>query len=171
MAAPPHRLHHVTSADGTAIALEQITEGPRPLVTLPGATAGRGVWAEATRPLDGRFAVWLADRRGKGDSGDTEPYAFEREHDDLRAVAASFAGEAVFAAHSSWAVCSWALPPGVCRPRDSSSTSRRGRCRGGPTTPRPSTPWRHGSPRAIRRGRSSSGTSGSSGCRRPRSGA
>jgi Alpha/beta hydrolase family len=105
MAAPPHRLHHVRSADGTAIALEQITEGRRPLVTLPGATAGRSIWAEATRPLDGRFAVWLADRRGKGDSGDTQPYAFEREHDDLHAIATWFAGEAVFAGHSSGAVC------------------------------------------------------------------
>jgi hypothetical protein len=98
-------LHHVRSPDGTAIALERITEGPRPLVTLAGATAGRANWAEAARPLDGRFAVWLADRRGKGDSGDTEPYAFEREHEDLFAIAESFAEPVAFAAHSSGAVC------------------------------------------------------------------
>ena len=46
--------HQVTSADGTEIALEQVTDGPRPLVTLAGATAGRELWAEAARGLDGR---------------------------------------------------------------------------------------------------------------------
>jgi hypothetical protein len=74
-------------------------------VTFPGATAGRAIWAQAAEALDGRFAVWVADRRGKGDSGDTAPYAFEREHEDLQAIAASFDGEAVFAGHSSGAVC------------------------------------------------------------------
>ncbi|MDD7965012.1 alpha/beta fold hydrolase [Actinomycetospora lemnae] len=49
--------------------------------------------------------MWLADRRGKGDSGDTEPYSFDREHEDLRAIAIWFDGEAVLAAHSSAAVC------------------------------------------------------------------
>ncbi|MEJ2860017.1 alpha/beta fold hydrolase [Actinomycetospora flava] len=98
-------LQHVTSADGTAIALEQVTEGPRPLVTFPGATAGRANWSAAAERLDGSFEVWLADRRGKGDSGDTEPYSFERESEDVRAVAAWFGGAATIAAHSSGAVC------------------------------------------------------------------
>lgn len=98
-------LHQVTSADGTVIVLERVTDGPRALVTLPGATAGRELWADAARDLDGRFEVWLADRRGKGDSGDTLPYALEREHEDIRAIADAFGGEAVFAAHSSGAVC------------------------------------------------------------------
>lgn len=98
-------LHHVRSADGTMIALERVTEGPRPLVTFAGATAGRAVWAAAAEQLDGRFEVWLADRRGKGDSGDTPPYAFEREHEDVRAVATWFDGAAVVAGHSSGAVC------------------------------------------------------------------
>ena len=84
MAAPQESgLDHVVSADGTVIALEQVTDGPQPLVTLPGRTAGRAVWSEAARALDGRFAVWLADRRGKGDSGDTPPYSFHREYEDL----------------------------------------------------------------------------------------
>ncbi|MHC1562746.1 alpha/beta fold hydrolase [Actinomycetospora sp. C-140] len=103
MSAPS--LHHVTSPDGTPIALEQVTEGPRPMVTVPGGTNGRRIWAEAAAALDGRYAVWLADRRGKGDSGDTEPYSFEREYEDLHALARWFDGEAVFAAHSSGALC------------------------------------------------------------------
>ena len=94
-------LRHVTSADGTPIVLERVTEGPRPLVTFPGATAGRGIWAAAAQALDGRFEVWVADRRCTGDSGDAAPYSFEREHEDLRAIAASFGDEVVFAAHSS----------------------------------------------------------------------
>ncbi|GAA4941554.1 pimeloyl-ACP methyl ester carboxylesterase [Actinomycetospora succinea] len=101
----PGPSHHVVSADGTAIALERVTDGARPLVTFPGATAPRGIWGPTAAGLDGRFAVWLADRRGKGDSGDTEPYSFEREYEDVRTVAAWFGGEAVVAAHSSGAVC------------------------------------------------------------------
>ncbi|GAA4861468.1 alpha/beta hydrolase [Actinomycetospora straminea] len=74
-------------------------------MTFAGGPTGRAVWAATARALDGRFAVWLADRRGKGDSGDTPPYSFDREHEDLRAVAIWFDGEAVLAAHSSAAVC------------------------------------------------------------------
>ncbi|MDT7741860.1 MAG: hypothetical protein QOE59_938 [Actinomycetota bacterium] len=61
-------LRYVTSADGTAIALEQVTDGPRTLVTIPGGTDARALWGEVARNLDGAFAVWLMDRRGKGDS-------------------------------------------------------------------------------------------------------
>jgi pimeloyl-ACP methyl ester carboxylesterase len=65
----------VRSADGTTIAVERVTDGPRPMVTLAGGASGRVSWAAAAAGLDGRFAVWLADRRGKGDSGDTLPSA------------------------------------------------------------------------------------------------
>lgn len=98
-------LEHVRSADGTLIAVEQVTHGPRSLVTMPGGTNGRRLWSEATQLVGERFACWLMDRRGKGDSGDTNPYSFEREYEDITAVAASIGEDVVLAANSSAAVC------------------------------------------------------------------
>lgn len=71
---------------------------------VPGSVNLRQVWAEVAARLDGQHACWLLDRRGKGDSGDTLPYALEREVDDLAAVAASFDGPVGFAGHSSGAI-------------------------------------------------------------------
>jgi pimeloyl-ACP methyl ester carboxylesterase len=98
-------LHQVTSADGTVLALEQVTDGAQPLVTLSGGPTGRHNWSATAHGLGGRFAVWLADRRGRGDSGDTPPYSFEREYEDIHAIARWFGGEAAFAGHSSGALC------------------------------------------------------------------
>ncbi|MFC5060625.1 alpha/beta fold hydrolase [Actinomycetospora atypica] len=95
----------VRSADGTTIALQRVTDGPRPMVTLAGGPSGRASWAAAAAGLEGRFAVWLADRRGRGDSGDTPPYSFEREYDDVEALCAFLGPGTVVAAHSSGAVC------------------------------------------------------------------
>lgn len=95
----------VRSADGTAIAVEQVTGGPRPMVTFAGATAGRASWAAVAAGLSGEYAVHLADRRGKGDSGDTPPYFFDREYDDLDALGAFLGPTTVMAGHSSGAVC------------------------------------------------------------------
>lgn len=52
-AAEPTNLRYVTSTDGTAIALEQVTDGPRTMVTVSGGPNGRVVWAEVARHLDG----------------------------------------------------------------------------------------------------------------------
>ncbi|MFC5139171.1 alpha/beta fold hydrolase [Actinomycetospora rhizophila] len=98
-------LHHVTSPDGTVLAVERVTDGPRPLVTFSGGPTGRHNWAAVGQALDGEFEVWLADRRGRGDSGDTAPYSFEREYEDIAAIGSWFGGEAVLAAHSSGALC------------------------------------------------------------------
>ena len=46
------------------------------------------------------------DRRGRGESGDTPPYAPEREAEDLRAVIDAVGGAAVVLGHSSGAVLS-----------------------------------------------------------------
>lgn len=104
----PHErpLRYVLSADGTAIAVERVTSGPRALVTMAGGTTGRRSWAGVAGRLDGTLACWLMDRRGKGDSGDTAPYSFAREHEDVAAVVAAVGGDGpVLAAHSSAAVC------------------------------------------------------------------
>lgn len=77
----------VTSADGTIIAYDQTGDGPVLIVSV-GAFCTRHTFvppAELTR----RFTVVTYDRRGRGDSSDTAPFAPEREYEDLAAVAAA----------------------------------------------------------------------------------
>ncbi|MET7760180.1 alpha/beta fold hydrolase [Streptomyces sp. NPDC005389] len=75
----------VVSRDGTPIAYERYGDGP-PLVLVSGALGT----AAGERALGGllarRFSVVAYDRRGRGGSGDTGPYAVEREIEDLAAV-------------------------------------------------------------------------------------
>ncbi|RZQ61076.1 alpha/beta fold hydrolase [Amycolatopsis suaedae] len=83
----------VVSADGTVIAYDRHGTG-RPVVLVYGAVAERGGHAPLAELLAGEFTVFNYDRRGRGDSGDTAPYAVEREIEDLAAVIAE-AGEPV----------------------------------------------------------------------------
>lgn len=87
---------HVTSADGTQIAVERAGSGPA-LVIVDGAGCSRllGASLEWASLLSSQFTVYTYDRRGRGESTDTAPYAVERELDDLRAVI-SVAGEAPY---------------------------------------------------------------------------
>ena len=92
----------VTSADGTAIAFDRSGDGP-PLVLVGGALSDRvaaGSLAEALAP---RFTVFAYDRRGRGDSGDTAPYAVDREIEDLGAIVAEAGASAFVFGHSSGA--------------------------------------------------------------------
>lgn len=79
-------MEKTTSADGTTIAFDVWGTGPA-VVIVGGAFCDRGTWAELGPALaeQGLTAVSY-DRRGRGDSGDTEPYAVEREIEDLAAV-------------------------------------------------------------------------------------
>lgn len=83
-----------TSGDGTPIAYETHGSGP-PLVLVDGALCRRdfGPMGPLARALADRFAVTIYDRRGRGESGAREPYAVEREVDDLRAVIAAAGAE------------------------------------------------------------------------------
>jgi pimeloyl-ACP methyl ester carboxylesterase len=80
----------VKSADGTVIAYDQAGSGPV-LAVCVGAFCTRHTFA-APVELTQRFTVVTYDRRGKGDSGDAERYAPEREYEDLAAVAAAATG-------------------------------------------------------------------------------
>ena len=95
----------VKSADGTVIAYDRVGEGPALIVSV-GAFCTRHTFV-APDELRQRFTVVTYDRRGRGDSGDTEPFTAEREFEDLAAVAAATAG-----------------PRPACRPRRSSRTRR-----------------------------------------------
>ncbi len=87
---------HVASADGTLIAVERAGSGPA-LIIVDGAGGSRllGASLEWAPLLSSQFTVYTYDRRGRGESTDTAPYAVERELDDLRAVL-SVAGDAPY---------------------------------------------------------------------------
>ncbi|MFJ8073284.1 alpha/beta fold hydrolase [Streptomyces sp. NPDC096176] len=80
-------LNRALSVDGTRIAYEQRGEGP-PLVMVSGALCAAASDAPLAELLASRFSVFTYDRRGRGGSGDTAPYAVEREVEDLAAVIA-----------------------------------------------------------------------------------
>ncbi|MEV6246953.1 alpha/beta hydrolase [Streptomyces sp. NPDC051742] len=83
----------VTSQDGTPIAYERYGDGP-PLVLVSGALGTAATERPLGLLLARRFSVLAYDRRGRGGSGDTGPYAVEREFEDLAAVVAE-AGDGV----------------------------------------------------------------------------
>src|SRR2546421_9569970 len=92
-------MRKVISKDGTPIAFDQSGHGP-PIILVAGATATR--LAEAS--LAAHFTVFAYDRRGRGESGDTAPYAVEREVEDLDALITEAGGSAFVFGHSSGAV-------------------------------------------------------------------
>jgi pimeloyl-ACP methyl ester carboxylesterase len=92
----------VKSADGTVLAYDRTGDGP-PLVVSVGAFCTRQTFA-APEDLRRRFTVITYDRRGRGDSGDMQPFAPEREYEDLAAIAAATGSEPPFVfGHSSGA--------------------------------------------------------------------
>jgi pimeloyl-ACP methyl ester carboxylesterase len=95
----------VTSRDGTAIAFERLGDGP-PLILVDGAMCHRGMGPAMplAKLLAERFTVYVYDRRGRGDSGDTLPYAVDREIEDLEALLAAAGGSAYLYGCSSGAV-------------------------------------------------------------------
>jgi pimeloyl-ACP methyl ester carboxylesterase len=89
-----------TSADGTPIAFQRHGEGA-PLILVGGAWNDRNTATELAERMAKTFSVYTYDRRGRGDSGFTEPYAVEREIEDLEAVIAAAGGTAHLFGHSS----------------------------------------------------------------------
>jgi pimeloyl-ACP methyl ester carboxylesterase len=97
----------VLSNDGTRIAFERGGEGP-PVILVGGALSS-GLRSfppilELADHLAGRFTAYRFDRRGRGDSGDTMPYAVQREVEDLHALIADAGGSAAVYGFSSGAV-------------------------------------------------------------------
>lgn len=84
------RTQFVESADGTRIAFERVGEGPA-LVLVDGAAMHRafGTSRGLAQLLSPSFTVVSYDRRGRGESVDTSPWALEREVEDLTAVLAA----------------------------------------------------------------------------------
>ncbi|MFJ9665905.1 alpha/beta fold hydrolase [Streptomyces sp. NPDC101219] len=84
---------NILSRDGTPIAYETAGRGAT-VVLVSGAMSTGATVAPLAAPLSERFRVVVYDRRGRGGSGNTEPYAVEREVEDLAALIEELGGEA-----------------------------------------------------------------------------
>ena len=95
----------VTSKDGTIIAYDQIGQGPT-VILVDGALQYRSFdqgMAPLADLLAKHFTVIHYDRRGRGDSTDTQPFALEREIEDIEALIDNTGGSAFLYGISSGA--------------------------------------------------------------------
>jgi pimeloyl-ACP methyl ester carboxylesterase len=90
----------LTAPDGTTIAYQVTGTGPA-LVLVVGAFCDRTSTADLTALLADDHTVYEYDRRGRGASGDTGPYAPQREVEDLTALIAATGGTPYVYGHSS----------------------------------------------------------------------
>jgi pimeloyl-ACP methyl ester carboxylesterase len=99
-------MQKVISRDGTSIAFEKSGTGPV-LILVDGALCYRacGPMESLSKLLRQNFSVITYDRRGRGESGDTKPYAPEREIEDIAALMDAAGGSAfLFGASSGAAI-------------------------------------------------------------------
>jgi len=94
----------VTSRDGTKIACHRSGTGP-PLVLVHGTGGSGARWTQLLPALTSRFTVYAMDRRGRGASGDTEPYAIEHEYEDVSVVVDGIDEPVNLFGHSYGALC------------------------------------------------------------------
>jgi len=95
-------MSETVSADGTRIAFDRSGVGP-PVILVVGAFNDRSTGAPLAKTLEPRLTVFNYDRRGRGASGDTQPYAVEREVEDLNALIHEAGGAASVFGYSSGA--------------------------------------------------------------------
>jgi dihydrofolate reductase/pimeloyl-ACP methyl ester carboxylesterase len=95
----------IQSADGTTIAFDQMGQGPA-IVLVDGALGSRasGYLEPLAALLAPHFTVFTYDRRGRGESTDTPPFAVEREIEDIDALIDAAGGEA----------CLYGISSGAC---------------------------------------------------------
>lgn len=86
-------MEKIESKDGTVIAFDQLGAGP-PIIVVAGASCDRAIDAPIAEALAQSFTVLNYDRRGRGDSGDTLPYAVAREVEDIQALLGAAGGTA-----------------------------------------------------------------------------
>jgi pimeloyl-ACP methyl ester carboxylesterase len=86
-------MRRVISKDGTSIAYAAVGTGPA-LVLVGGGLDDGSENAPLAAELARSFTVYNYARRGRGDSGDTPPYALQREIEDIEALLAEAGGTA-----------------------------------------------------------------------------
>jgi pimeloyl-ACP methyl ester carboxylesterase len=95
----------VTSRDGTTIAFDRLGSGPA-VILVTGALVDRSnpMQQDLAAHLAQHLTVFNYDRRGRGESDDTLPYAVEREVEDIAALIVEAGGSAFVYGISSGAV-------------------------------------------------------------------
>jgi pimeloyl-ACP methyl ester carboxylesterase len=95
----------VISEDGTKIVYDRLGSG-RALILTVGALGHRSfpLQQRLAELLSAHFTVFNYDRRGRGDSGDTQPYAVDREIEDIEALIVAAGGSAYLYGVSSGAI-------------------------------------------------------------------
>jgi len=99
-------MNQVMSNDGTVIAFDRSGQGPA-VILVGGAFQYRAIdppTAQLAALLAQHFTVFHYDRRGRGESGDTQPYAVERGVEDLEALIHEAGGSAFVFGMSSGGV-------------------------------------------------------------------
>jgi pimeloyl-ACP methyl ester carboxylesterase len=107
----------VTSADGTTIDYDAYGSGPA-VILVGGASQYRAIDTRTTEIAkhlaEEGFTAVDYDRRGRGRSGDTQPWSLEREVEDLAAlIEATVAPAAVYTSSSGAAIALAAVTSGV----------------------------------------------------------
>ncbi len=98
-------MNRVTSKDGAMIAFDRSGQGPA-LILVDGALQHRAMSSDTEKLvalLAQHFTVFQYDRRGRGDSTDTQPYAVVREIEDVEALIDEAGGSALLFGISSGA--------------------------------------------------------------------
>jgi pimeloyl-ACP methyl ester carboxylesterase len=99
-------MNQVISKDGTIIAFDRSGQGPA-VILVGGAFQYRAIdppTVQLAALLAQYFTVFHYDRRGRGDSSDTQPYAIKREIEDLEALIIEAGGSAFVFGMSSGGV-------------------------------------------------------------------
>jgi pimeloyl-ACP methyl ester carboxylesterase len=95
-------MNTVRSHDGTTIAYDIHGEGPAVIVVDGALTIhSSGSGSELAKLLSPHFTVYGFDRRGRGGSEDTLPYAVDREIEDIEALIDRAGGSSFLYGHSS----------------------------------------------------------------------
>jgi pimeloyl-ACP methyl ester carboxylesterase len=94
----------IHSKDGTPIAHQRSGIGA-PLVLVHGTGGAYTRWEPILTALQTHFTVYAVDRRGRGESGDADTYAIEREFEDIAAIVDSLGEPALLLGHSFGAIC------------------------------------------------------------------
>ena len=95
----------VPSKDGTPLACWRQGSGPA-LLLVHGGLCDHLAWHFAAPLLANRLTVWTFDRRGRGESGTTQPWSVEREVEDILALLGAIGEPAHLLGHSAGAILS-----------------------------------------------------------------
>jgi pimeloyl-ACP methyl ester carboxylesterase len=96
-------MQHTRSLDGTQVAFTRTGHGPA-IILVVGAFNDHSTSTPLAEVLAPRFSVVTYDRRGRGESGDTLPYAVTKEIEDLAALIDVCGGSAGVFGYSSGAM-------------------------------------------------------------------